>query len=87
MHAHSCEDHYAMYGRINSTKSPASGAGTVGEPRLMSQVGRVREVVCALDQRVSAVRAVEVPVFVCLRRGSNHVTTVCETRTDVSHAN
>ena len=26
------------YGRINSTKSPASGAGNVSEPRLMSQV-------------------------------------------------
>jgi len=32
---------------INSTKSPASGAGKVNEPVLMSQVGRVREVVCA----------------------------------------
>jgi hypothetical protein len=28
-------------------KSPASGAGNVSEPMLMSQVGRVREVVCA----------------------------------------
>jgi hypothetical protein len=27
--------------------SPASGAGTVSEPRLISQVSRVREVVCA----------------------------------------
>jgi len=27
---------------INSTKSPASGAGNVGEPRLMSQVVRLR---------------------------------------------
>jgi hypothetical protein len=34
------------YSRIISTKSPASGAGNVSEPRLMSQVGRVREVVC-----------------------------------------
>ena len=33
--------------RINSIKSPASGAGNVSEPRLMSQVGTVREVVCA----------------------------------------
>ena len=30
-----------------STKSPASGIATVSEPRLMSQVGRVREIVCA----------------------------------------
>jgi hypothetical protein len=35
------------YNRINSIKSPASGAGNVRERRLISQVGRVREVVCA----------------------------------------
>jgi hypothetical protein len=35
------------YGRINSTKSPASGTGNVIETRLISEVGRVREVVCA----------------------------------------
>jgi len=28
-------------------KAPASGASSVSEPRLMSQVGTVREVVCA----------------------------------------
>jgi len=38
---------YFMYYGINSTKSPASGAGNVSEPRLMSQVGGLREVVCA----------------------------------------
>jgi len=32
---------------INSTKSPASGAGNVSEPLLMSQFGRESEVVCA----------------------------------------
>jgi len=32
---------------INSTKSPASGAGNVSESRLMLQVGRLREFVCA----------------------------------------
>jgi ERCC4-type nuclease len=32
---------------VNSTKSPESGVGSVSEPRLMSQVERVREVVCA----------------------------------------
>ena len=36
-----------VYIAINSTKSPASGASTVSESRLMSQVGRVRELVCA----------------------------------------
>ena len=35
------------YSRSNSAKCPASDAGNVGEPRLMSQVRRVREVVCA----------------------------------------
>jgi len=32
---------------INPTKSPASGAGNVTEPSLTSQVGTVREAVCA----------------------------------------
>jgi hypothetical protein len=44
--------------RINSTKFPASDAGNVNEPRLMSQVVRVR-----VDQWVSAVRAVEVQML------------------------
>jgi len=35
------------YNRINSTRFPATGAGNASESRLMSQVGRVREVVCA----------------------------------------
>jgi hypothetical protein len=33
--------------RINSTEYPASDARDVGQHRLMSLVGRVREVVCA----------------------------------------
>jgi hypothetical protein len=37
----------SMCGRINSTKSPASDAGNVSEPWLMSHVESVREVVCA----------------------------------------
>jgi hypothetical protein len=37
----------------------------------MSQVGRV-----LVDQRVSAVRVVEVPVIFCLRCSLNHVTEV-----------
>jgi hypothetical protein len=36
-----------VYGMINSTTSPSSDAGNVIEHRLTSQVGRVREVVCA----------------------------------------
>jgi hypothetical protein len=38
---------HTVHSRINSTKSPASDAGNVSEPMLMSQVERVREVVCA----------------------------------------
>jgi len=38
---------YQQLLRINYTKPPSSGAGNVSEPSLMSQVGRVREVVCA----------------------------------------
>jgi hypothetical protein len=33
------------YSRINSTRFPATGEGTVNEPTLISQVGRVLEVV------------------------------------------
>jgi len=33
--------------RSNSTMSPASGAGNVSESMMMSQVGTVREIVCA----------------------------------------
>jgi len=36
-----------MYSRINSTKSPASGTGNFSKLRLMSQVRRVHEVMCA----------------------------------------
>jgi len=36
-----------VYGSSDSTKSPASGIATVREPRLMSQVEKVREVACA----------------------------------------
>ena len=50
------KDSLAKYSRIYSTKSPASGASSVSEPRLMSQVGRVREVVRAC---VYVIRAVE----------------------------
>jgi hypothetical protein len=63
-----------LYGRcsgVNSTQSPALGAGNFSEPRIMSQVERVR-----VDQRISAVRAVEVPVLVCLRSSCSHVSGV-----------
>jgi hypothetical protein len=35
---------YHLYNRINSTRSPAAGAGNVSESRLMSHVSRVREI-------------------------------------------
>ena len=59
------------YRRINFIKSPASGGRNVSDPRLMSQVGRVRAYQC-----VSAISAVEVPV---------HVTDVCETGAEGCH--
>ena len=51
--------------RSNSTKSPASGTGNVSEPSRMSQVRSV-----CVDQCVSAITLVEVPVF-CLCSGCN----------------
>jgi len=45
--------------------------GNVSEPTVMSQVGSVR-----VDQRVSAVRAMEVPLFVWVRSSFSHVTEV-----------
>jgi len=48
----------------NSTKSPTSGAGYVSEPRLTSQVGSA-QIRVRVDQRVSAARAVAVPVTFC----------------------
>jgi len=54
------------YKNINSTKSPSSGAGNGREPSLTSHRDSARSRV-RLDRRVSAVTAVEVPVFVCLR--------------------
>jgi hypothetical protein len=63
-----------MYSRIKSTKSTASGAGNVSEPEAdVPSRESVRNCVC-LDRCVSAVRAVEVAVFVCLSSRCNHVT-------------
>jgi len=62
--------------RINSITSPASGAGKVSGPRLMSQVGRLPRSLARVDQCVPAVRAVVVPLLVCLRSSCSHVTEV-----------
>jgi len=78
-------DQHYRYTKINSKKSPASGAGNVSQPNLMSQVETVR-----VDRRVSVVRAVEVPLFVGLRCSYSHVTEtgdrkVCDTRAEGCH--
>jgi len=39
--------HGSVYNRMNSTTSPASGVGNISEPRVMPQVGGLREFVCA----------------------------------------
>jgi hypothetical protein len=65
-----------VFSRTNSTKSLASGEGKVNEPRPMSQVEKVRKFVCALNLCVSAIGAVEVPVFLCVCSTCNHVTEV-----------
>jgi hypothetical protein len=63
--------------RIKSIKSPASCAGKVSKPRLMSQAGRLPQSLPArVDQCVLAVRAIQVEVLVCLRSSCNHVTEV-----------
>jgi hypothetical protein len=65
-----------MYYR-NPIKFPASGASKISEPKLMSQVGRVHEVLC-VDNCDPAVGALKVPVFVCLHSSCNHVPGVGE---------
>ena len=65
-----------MFSRANSIKSLASCEGNVNEPRPMSQVEKVREIVRALNLSFSAIAAVKVPVFVCLRNSCNHVSEV-----------
>ena len=42
-----CREYLYIYSRINSTKSPSSDPGNVSEPRLMSQIRTVHELVCA----------------------------------------
>jgi len=56
------------YCGINSKKSQVSGAGNVCEPRLMSPVGRVREITCA-QVSVFSYHSGEM-----LLRSSDHVT-------------
>ena len=65
-----------MFSRTNSTKYPALDEGNVNETRPMSQVEKVREIVCALNLSFSAIGALKVPVFVYLRSSCNHVSEV-----------
>ena len=53
-------------------ESPAPGEGNVNEPRPISQLEKVREIVCALNLCLSANGEVKVPVFVYLRSSCNH---------------
>jgi hypothetical protein len=68
-----CKNKVNRHSMINSTKYPASRTGTFSEPRLMSHKSRSR---VRADQCVSAIGAVELPLFACLRSSCNHVTGV-----------
>jgi hypothetical protein len=83
--------HTEVYSRINPTKSPASGAGNVSEPRLMSQFGRMREVACAKISVNLQVKGAKFPVFVRLRSNCTNglgqgARKVCEIRSEGCHA-
>ena len=65
-----------VFSWINFTSSQGLGEGIFSKPRVMDQVGRVRKGKCRADQCISAVWAVELPVFVCLRSTCNPVTEV-----------
>jgi hypothetical protein len=54
-----------VYSWINSADSPASCSCNATEPKLMSQFGTVREVVCVRRAGVSQFGAVTVPIFFC----------------------
>jgi hypothetical protein len=69
-----CSVIHGLCMRIKSTTPPASGAGNVKEPRLMSEVVRVREGVCACISVFLRSDRWGVPVFVCLRCSCCHVT-------------
>jgi hypothetical protein len=62
----------ATYRRSNSTKDPASAAGTVSEIRLTSKVWESGPSRAYVDQRVSAIAAVML-VFVYLLCSYRHV--------------
>jgi len=51
------------YGLSVATKSPAPGVATIGELGLMSQLGEIAQNHVHIDQCVSAIRAVQLPVF------------------------
>ena len=51
--------------------SPASGAGNAGEPSRESARSRVR-----VNQCVPDIRAVEMPMFICVCSNCNHMTDV-----------
>ena len=75
----------------NSTKSPASGAGNVRESRLMSQVGRVREVVCAqvsvfLRSERLRCQCSSAYVAAAVTGPRQETCWVCETRAERCHA-
>jgi len=65
-----------VYGRINFTASQGLGAFIFSKPRVMAQVGPVSKGKFRVDQCISAIRAVELPVFLCLRSSCNPVTEV-----------
>jgi hypothetical protein len=64
---------WQLYSRSNSIKSPALGAGTVSEPRLLSQWFAQS---CARRSVCFCSLAVEAPVFACLSSGCNHLNDV-----------
>jgi len=57
------------YSRINVTKSPAASVGDVREPRLKSQLERVRAYISMFLES----EWWRVPVYVCVRSSCNHV--------------
>ena len=54
----------SRYNGIHSTKSLGSGAGKDSETRLTSQVGRVREILCSVDQCFSAFIVMEMAALI-----------------------
>ena len=62
------------YRRINPSKSPTSGACNSGDADVRNLESRCSRV--HVDQFVFAFRAMEVPVYFCLRSSCKHVTEV-----------